>query len=150
MPQAILLQDVEQLGERGAGVGDSKGYLRNFLIPRKLAEPATKGSIAAAQRRREVAERAVADAETKARESAELLNKTVLTIPHQAGEDGRLFGSVTSQDIADAIKEARGIEIDRRKINLEEPIRTVGTRMVEVEVEDGVIATIKTMVVEQK
>jgi large subunit ribosomal protein L9 len=149
MPQAILLQDHENLGAKGTVVDVSKGYLRNYLIPRKLAEPATKGSIAAAERRREVAERAVADAETKARESAELLNKTVLTIPHQAGEDGRLFGSVTSQDIVDAIQEARGITIDRRKVHLEEPIRTVGTRMIEVEVEDGVIATVKTMVVEQ-
>src|SRR5919108_3055734 len=150
MPQAILLQDVDQLGERGEVVDVSKGYLRNFLIPRKLAEPATKGSIAAASRRREAAERAVADAQTKAQESAELLNKTVLTIPHQAGEDGRLFGSVTAQDIADAIKEARGITIDRRDIHLDEPIKTVGTRMVVVEVESGVTASVKTMVTEQK
>ena len=148
MPQAILLQDVEQLGERGQVIDVSKGYLRNFLIPRKLAEPATKGSIAAADRRREAADRAVADADAKARESAELLNRTVLTIPHQAGEDGRLFGSVTSQDIADAIKEARGINIDRRHVRLEEPIKTVGTRLVEVEVNPGVIATVKTMVTE--
>src|SRR5215211_5528705 len=150
MPQAILLQDVEQLGERGEVVDVSKGYLRNFLIPRKLAEPATKGSIEAARRRKEAADRAVADAQTKAQESAELLNKTVLTIPHQAGEDGRLFGSVTSQDIADAIKEARGITIDRRDVHLDEPIKTVGTRMVVVDVENGVTATVKTMVVEQK
>jgi large subunit ribosomal protein L9 len=150
MPQAILTQDVEQLGERGEVVDVSKGYLRNFLIPRKLAEPATKGSIEAARRRREAADRAVADAETKARESAELLNRTVLTIAHQAGEDGRLFGAVTAQDIADAIKEARGIAIDRRDIHLEEPIKTVGTRMVDVQVSTGVTATVKTMVVEQK
>jgi large subunit ribosomal protein L9 len=150
MPQAILLQDVETLGERGTVVDVSKGYLRNFLIPRKLAEPATKGSIDAARRRREAADRAVADAETKARESAELLNRTVLTIPHQAGEDGRLFGSVTVPDIADAIKDARGITIDRHDIRLGEPIKTVGTRMVEVEVNTGVIATVKTMVVEDK
>jgi large subunit ribosomal protein L9 len=150
MPQAILTQDVEQLGERGEVVDVSKGYLRNFLIPRKLAEPATKGSIEAARRRREAADRAVADAETKARESAELLNRTVLTIAHQAGEDGRLFGAVTAQDIADAIKEARGITIDRRDIHLEEPIKTVGTRMVDVQVSTGVTATVKTMVVEQK
>src|ERR687895_1273427 len=146
MPQAILLQDVEKLGERGAVIDVSKGYLRNYLMPRKLAEPATRGSIAAAQRRREAAERAVADAQTKAQEAAELLNRTVLTIAHQAGDDGRLFGSVTSQDIADAIKEARGITIDRRDIRLEEPIKTVGTRMVEIEVTPGVIATVKTMV----
>jgi large subunit ribosomal protein L9 len=150
MPQAILTQDVEQLGARGEVVDVSKGYLRNFLIPRKLAEPATKGSIEAARRRREAADRAVADAETKARESAELLNRTVLTIAHQAGEDGRLFGAVTAQDIADAIKEARGITIDRRDVHLEEPIKTVGTRMVDVQVSTGVTATVKTMVVEQK
>jgi large subunit ribosomal protein L9 len=150
MPQAILLQDVEQLGERGEVVDVSKGYLRNFLIPRKLAEPATKGSIAAARRRQEAAERAVADATHRAEENAALLNKTVLTIAHQAGDDGRLFGSVTSQDIVDAIKEARGITIDKRHVHLEEPIKTVGTRMVEVEVEHGVVATVKTMVVEQK
>jgi large subunit ribosomal protein L9 len=150
MPQAILLQDVETLGERGAVVDVSKGYLRNFLIPRKLAEPATKGSIEAARRRRESAERAVAEATHRAEENAALLNKTVLTIAHQAGDDGRLFGSVTSQDIVDAIQEARGIRIDRRKVHLDEPIKTVGTRMVVVEVADGVHATVKTMVVEQK
>jgi large subunit ribosomal protein L9 len=150
MPQAILLQDIETLGSRGTVVEVSKGYLRNYLIPRKLAEPATKASVAAAKRRNEAALRAVADATARAEESAALLNKTVLTIPHQAGDDGRLFGSVTSQDIVDAIKEARGISLDRRKVHLDEPIRTVGTRMVVVEVDEGVTATVKTMVVEQK
>jgi large subunit ribosomal protein L9 len=150
MPQAILLQDVETLGPRGTVVDVSKGYLRNYLIPRKLAQPATKGAVAAAKRRDEAAERAVADATARAQENAALLNKTVLTIPHQAGDDGRLFGSVTSQDIVDAIKDARGITIDRRKVHLDEPIRTVGTRMVVVEVDEGVTATVKTMVVEQK
>jgi len=150
MPQAILLQDHETLGERGTVVDVSKGYLRNYLIPRKLAEPATKGSIEAAERRRQAALRAVEQATTKAQENAELLNKAVLTISHQAGDDGRLFGSVTAQDIVDAIRDARGIRIDRRKVHLDEPIRTVGTRMVVVEVADGVHATVKTMVVEQK
>ena len=70
-----------------------------------------------------------------------------LTIPQQAGDDGRLFGSVTTQDIADAIRDARGIRVDRRKIYLDEPIRHVGTYMVVVEVTDGVTATVKTMVV---
>jgi len=150
MPQAILLQDHEQLGSRGTVVDVSKGYLRNYLIPRKLAEPATKGAIAAAERALQASERAAAQANQRAQDAAAVLSRTVLTIPHQAGDDGRLFGSVTAQDIVDAIKEARGIEIDRRKVHLEEPIRTVGTRMVDVEVEDGVTATIKTMVVEQK
>ena len=150
MPEAILLQDVENVGERGAVVDVSKGYLRNYLIPRKLAEPATKGAVAAAQARMEAAERAQREATEKAQESATVLARTVLTIPQQAGEDGRLFGSVTTQDIADAIRDARGLKIDRRKIQLEEPIKSVGTYMVEVEVADGVTTSVKTMVVEQK
>jgi large subunit ribosomal protein L9 len=147
VPQAILLQDVESLGERGAVVDVSAGYLRNYLLPRRLAERATPGSIEAATRRQETADRAKQEAEDRARGSAGLLGRTVLTIPQQAGEDGRLFGSVTPQDIADAIRDARGLRVDRRKIHLEEPIRNVGTYMVVVEVADGVTATVKTMVV---
>jgi large subunit ribosomal protein L9 len=147
MPQAILLQDVDPLGERGAVVDVSAGYLRNYLLPRKLAEPATKGSIDAAARRLESAERAKQAAEDRARENATLLSRTVLTIPQQAGDDGRLFGSVTTQDIADAIRDARGIKVDRRKVHLEDPIRNTGTYMVVVEVVDDVTATVKTMVV---
>jgi large subunit ribosomal protein L9 len=145
--QAILLQDVESLGERGTVVDVSPGYLRNYLVPRKLAEPATAGSIQAAQRRQEAAEQAKRDAEARAQESADVLGRTVLTIPQQAGEDGRLYGSVTPQDIADAIRDARGVRVDRRKIHLDEPIRQTGTYMVEVEVADGVSAKVKTMVV---
>jgi large subunit ribosomal protein L9 len=147
VPQAILLQDVETLGERGDVVDVSAGYLRNYLLPRKLAEPATRGSIEAASRRRQAAERLEREAEERAQENAALLSRTVLTIPQQAGDDGRLFGSVTTQDIADAIREARGIRVDRRKIHLEDPIRHVGTYMVVVEIADGVTAAVKTMVV---
>ncbi len=147
MPRAILLADVESLGERGAVVDVSAGYLRNYLLPRKLAETATKGSIEAAARAREAAERAQRESEDRARENAALLGRTVLTIPQQAGDDGRLFGSVTTQDIADAIRDARGIKVDKRKVFLDEPIRNVGTYMVVVEVAEDVTATIKTMVV---
>ena len=150
MAQAILLQDVESLGERGTVVDVSAGYLRNYLLPRKLAEPATRGSIEAASRHRDAAERLKREAEERAQESAATLGRTVLTIPQQAGDDGRLFGSVTTQDIADAIRDARGIKIDRRKIHIEEPIRNIGTYMVVVEIADGVTAAVKTMVVEQR
>ena len=149
MPEAILLSDVENVGVRGDVVDVSKGYLRNFLIPRKLAQPATKGAVIAAQRANEAEERSRADQVAKAQENAELLSKTVLTIAQQAGEDGRLFGSVTTQDIADAIKEARGLDVDRRHVHLEEPIRHVGTYNVVVEVVDGVTATVKTLVTER-
>jgi large subunit ribosomal protein L9 len=147
MPQAILLQDVDTLGERGAVVDVASGYLRNYLLPRKLAEPATAGSIKVAQRRREDAEKALREAEERARESASVLGRTVLTISQQAGDDGRLFGSVTTQDIADAIRDARGIKVDRRKIHLDDPIRNVGTYMVVVEITEEVTAAVKTMVV---
>jgi large subunit ribosomal protein L9 len=147
MAQAILLQDVEPLGERGTVVDVSPGYLRNYLVPRKLAQPATKGALEEAQRRMAAAERAREEAESRAGENAALLTKTVLTIPQQAGDDGRLFGSVTAQDIVDAIAEVRDLRIDRRKVHLPEPIRHVGTHMVVVEVADGVTATVKTMVV---
>ena len=129
MPQAILLQDHEQLGERGTVVDVSKGYLRNFLIPRKLAAPATKGLLQEAQQRQAKQEQAAQAARVVAEQGADILNRTVLTISQQAGEDGRLFGSVTTQDIADAIKDARGIEIDIREMLgdpvLPEPLRAV-------------------------
>jgi large subunit ribosomal protein L9 len=146
MAQAILLQPVETLGDRGDVVDVSPGYLRNFLVPRKLAQPATPGAIAEAQRRIEAAERAAVEQEERASENAALLTKTVLTIRQQAGDDGRLFGSVTSQDIVDAIKQARGLKLDRRKVQLEHPIKTTGTHMVTVEVADGVTADVKTIV----
>ena len=148
MPEAILLKDVEGVGERGEVIDVSKGYLRNFLIPRKLAQPATKGAVQAAQRKAQAETRAKEQAVTRSQEHADLLNRTVLTISQQAGEDGRLFGSVTTQDIAEAIRDARGITIDRRKVHLEEPIRHVGTYMVVVEVDDGVTSTVKTIVTE--
>ena len=148
MPEAILTQDVENLGEKGTVVEVSKGYLRNFLIPRKLAQPATKGAVQAAQRKAQAETRAKEQAVTRSQEHADLLNRTVLTISQQAGEDGRLFGSVTTQDIVEAIRDARGITVDRRKVHLEEPIRHVGTYMVVVEVDDGVTSTVKTIVTE--
>jgi large subunit ribosomal protein L9 len=146
VPEAILLEDVENVGEKGTVVDVSKGYLRNFLIPRKLAAPATKGAVEQARKRMEAEERAARDATERAHEHADTLSRTVLTISQQAGEDGRLFGSVTTQDIADAIKDARGVAVDKRHIHLEEPIKSVGTYMVVVEVAPGVTSTIKTMV----
>ena len=147
MPEAILLQDVEDLGEKGAVIDVSKGYLRNYLLPRNLAAVATRGAIEEVRRKQQAAEREQRETEERAQENAALLGRTVLTIAQQAGADGRLFGSVGPQDIAAAIKEARGLRIDRRNVHIEEPIKNVGTYMVVVDVVDGVSATVKTMVV---
>ena len=150
MPEAILLQDVEALGPKGTVIDVSKGYLRNYLVPRKLAQPATRAAIEAVRQRQQAAERAERDAVERAEENVKLLNRTVLTIPQQAGADGRLFGSVTAQDVATAIREARGLRIDKRNVHLPEPIKNVGTYMVVVEVVENLTATIKTMVVAKK
>lgn len=146
MAQAILLQPVENLGERGDVIDVSDGYLRNFLVPKRLAQAATPGAIAEAQRRIEAAERAQREAAERAQDNAALLSKTVLTIPHPAGEDGRLFGSVTATEIVDAIKHARGLKLDKKRVHLDQPIKQTGTHMVTVEVHDGVTAEVKTIV----
>lgn len=150
MPQVILLQDVENVGSKGTVVDVSKGYLRNYLVPRKLAQPATKGLLEQARQATEAQARAQQQAVAAAEEHAAVLNRTVITISQQAGDDGRLFGSVTPQDIVDAIKDARGVEVDRRKVHLEEPIRQLGTFQVEIEIENGVTATVKTIVVDNR
>lgn len=150
MAQAILLEDVEDLGHRGDPIDVSPGYLRNYLIPRKLAQPATPGALEEAQRRREAAERAEEARAKREAEAASLLSKTVLTIHQRAGEDGKLFGSVGVKEIAEAIQDARDVRIDRRKIRLEQPLREVGTFMVEIELADGSTAAVKTIISEEK
>ena len=150
MAQAILLADVEGLGENGTAVEVSSGYLRTFLAPRGLAQPATPGALEESIRRKEQAEKAEREALARAAESASLLSKTVLTIHHRAGEDGKLYGAVTSKEIAEAIRDARAIKVDRRKIRLDAPIHQVGTYMIDVEVANGAIASVKTIVAEEK
>ncbi len=150
MAQAILLQDVEGLGENGTAVEVSDGYLRNYLQPRGLAQPASPGALEAAIQRKEAAEKAEREAAARASEVASLLSKTVLTIQHRAGEDGKLYGSVTNKEIADAIRDARGLKIDRRKVRLDVPIHEIGTYMIEVEIPGGATASVKTIVAEEK
>jgi large subunit ribosomal protein L9 len=150
MTQAILLEDVDELGQRGDPVDVSPGYLRNYLIPRKLAAPATPGALEQAQLRRAAAEKAEKARAEREEQAAGLLSKTVLTIHERAGEDGKLFGSVGAKEIADAIRDARDLRIDRRKVRLEQPIREIGTHMVEIELADGAIATVKTIITEER
>jgi large subunit ribosomal protein L9 len=147
--QAILLEDVESLGERGEPVDVSPGYLRNYLIPRKLAAPATPGALEQAQRQKVAAERAEKARAEREEQAAELLSKTVLTIQQRADDGGRLFGSVGAKEIAEAIRDARDLRVDRRKVRLEQPIREIGTHMVEIELADGAVATVKTIVAEE-
>jgi large subunit ribosomal protein L9 len=150
MAEAILLQDVESLGERGEAVDVAPGYLRNYLIPRKLAQPATPGALEEAQRRREAAEREEKRRAEREAEAAGLLGKTVLTIHQRAGEDGKLFGSVGAKEIVDALREARDLRIEKKRVRLEQPLRELGTFMIEIELADGTVAAVKTIISEEK
>ncbi len=144
--QAILLKDVEGLGDTGTVVSVARGYMRNYLQPRGLAEEATAARVAEIQRREERRRRAVERQERVAREQADLLGRTILTLKAKAGDDGRLFGSITAGDVADAIFEARGIRIDRRNVHVEPAIRAVGTYTVPVELTADLVAEVKTIV----
>ena len=150
MAQAILLQDVDSLGERGHVVDVAPGYLRNYLVPRKLAQPATAGALEEAKRRMEAAERAAEQRRERETEAAGLLGKTVLTIHQRAGEDGKLFGSVGPKEIVDALREARDLRIDKKQVQLEQPLRELGTFMVEIQLSDGTNAAVKTIISEEK
>jgi len=150
MARAILLEDVDELCRRRDPVDVSPGYLRNFLIPRKLAAKATPGALEAAQQRRAATDKAEKARAEREEQAASLLSKTVLTIYQRAGEDGKLFGSVGAKEIVEAIRDARDLRIDRRKVRLEQPIREIGTHMVEIELADGAVASVKTIVTEER
>ena len=145
--QVILKGDVEKIGRRGEIVDVSRGYVRNFLVPRGLAEVATPGKMEEARRRMEEAEERDRRLAERAEDVAATLNKTVITIEARTGEDERLFGSVTAANIADAIQRARGVHLDRRRIRLEEPIKSLGTHQVPVNVHGDVQANVKVIVV---
>ena len=142
--QAILLQDVEKLGRKGDVVQVAAGHLRNYLAPRKLAEGATDARVAEVQRQGAQHE---AQSDEQARDMAHVLNRTVLTIKRRAGMEDKLYGSVTSTDISDAVWKARKIRIDRRKVDLDEPIKTLGSHKVRMTVYGDVRAMLKVMVV---
>ena len=150
--EVILLQDVDKLGQKGEVATVSEGYARNYLLPRKLAESATPGRIAAVRKMMDEKVAAVRREAERADETRDMLSKTVLTIPAAVGAAGeKLFGAVTNQDVADAIWAARKIRVDKRLIDLEDPIKTVGTFMVKVHVHNSVEpAEVKVMVVPEE
>jgi len=145
--QVILKQEAEKIGRRGDIVDVSRGYVRNFLVPRGLAEMATPTRLEEVHREMAEAEERDRRMAERAGEVAETLNKSVITIEARTGEDERLFGSVTAANIADAIDRARGVRVDRRRIKLEEPIRSLGTHQVPVQVYGDIEASVKVIVV---
>ena len=143
----ILLSDVDKVGLRGEVVSVARGYARNYLLPRRLAEPATPAKVAELERRE--AQRARHEARTfeHAQEIADLLGKTVLRFEVKAGPTGALFGSVTPTDVADEIWRTRKVRVDRRKIHLDEPIKRIGRYELPIELFTDVTVEVKTLVV---
>lgn len=143
----VLRDDVENLGRKGDVVDVADGYARNFLVPRGLAMKATKGVVQQAESMR----RSRAAREVRDREAAQAAAATIagarLEIPARAGEGGKLFGSVTAADVAEALSAQRSVEVDRRKVGLAEPIKEIGETEVEVRLHSDVSATVTVVVV---
>jgi large subunit ribosomal protein L9 len=144
--QIILLKDVEKLGLRGDVVDVARGYARNYLLPRQLAEPATPAKVAELQKRDEQRARHEARSAEQAGAIADTLRKTVLRFEVKAGPTGSLFGSVTPTDIADEIWRTRKIRVDRRKIGID-VIKRIGRYEIPIEVFQDVDVEVKTLVV---
>src|SRR5690554_5022663 len=145
--KVILKADVKNLGSKGDIVNVSDGYARNYLFPKSLAEEANKGNVQQLKERQKAVQRRMEEEKAAAKEMASRMEKEKFVIAVKAGEQGRLFGSVTTKDIADAVAKA-GYEIDRRKIQLEENIKSQGVHKVKVKLYEDVTADIKIQVVE--
>ncbi len=134
--KVILARDVPSLGKAGTVVEVKEGYARNYLIPRGLAVEATEEALRSFQQHQEAARRRAERELQKAREIARALSETTVVVRARAGEGGRLFGSVTAETIAQALRE-RGVEVSRKQIELLEPIKAVGTYEVTVHLGHG-------------
>jgi large subunit ribosomal protein L9 len=144
--QVVLQQDVAKLGKSGDLVRVRPGFARNFLLPRELAVAATSAAVHRIEHDKAVALARAEKSKKEAREQADRIGAITVTITQKAGDDGRLFGSVTTKDIAAAFA-AKGVVIDRRKIELAEPIKTVGTVELKATLVSDVVATLKVEVV---
>jgi len=146
--KVILRKEHEKLGQIGSVVDVKDGYARNFLIPKGLAYPATEGSVRALEEEKKQAGQRVAKELKGSEKLASNLEKVSITLQMKVGEEEKLFGSVTSQMIADSLKE-KGFEIDKRIIDLEEPIKALGIYSVPVKLHPSVTAKVKVWVVRE-
>ena len=146
--ELILREDIANLGHRGDVVNVSNGYGRNFLLPKKLAMPVTEGNKKVVEREKAVALRREVHEKGEAEQLAAMLGKAEIQIARKAGDNGVLFGSVTSLDVEDALQKL-GFQIDRRKIVLEEPLKQLGEIPVPVRLHREVTASLNVKVVQE-
>lgn len=143
--EVILREDLEKVGTRGSVVKVADGYARNFLLPKRLAVPATAANKKIVEQEREAYLRREAKAKSEAEDLGRLMSGVTVTFRHRVGENNQLFGSVTAKDIADAL-ELQKFHIERRKVQLDEPIRTLGEHEVALRLHRDVSTPIKVIV----
>lgn len=141
--KVILQQDVPNLGHAGDVKQVTPGYFRNFLLPRGLAVEASNANVAALNSNKKVRESQLARAKESAGAMARHLQDVTLHIPVKLGEQGRIYGSVTNKDIADALQQQASVPIDRHRIELKEPLKTIGVHTVPVKLEHGVDGAVR-------
>ena len=146
--KVIFLQDVKKVGNKGDILEVAEGYARNYLFPRKLAVEATQGHLKDLEQKKASEARKKAQVKEDAKQLADKLKKLNIKIATKVGEGGKLFGSITSKDIADAIKVQHKIDIDKKKIDLENPIKSLGVYPVTVKLHPEVQAQFQVQVVE--
>ena len=147
--KVVLLADVKGQGKKGQVVNVSDGYARNFLFPKNLATVADNKIMNEIKGKEEARLRQIELDKQAARDTAEKLKTVVVKIKAQAGADGRIYGSVTSKEIAETLKQQHGIEIDRRKITLQDPIKAFGTYMPEVKLYPEITGKITVVVTDK-
>jgi large subunit ribosomal protein L9 len=144
--QVILKEDVEKLGQMGEIVEVKRGYARNFLIPKEIALEATANNLKQLEHQKRLVASKIKKMQKASESVADKINQTKVTLYHLAGEEEKLFGAVTTMEIADSLKE-QGVEVDKRKIVLDEPIKRLGDYTVAVKLPGGVTASVKVSVV---
>ena len=141
--KVVLLKDVKNVGKRDDILNVSDGYARNFLFPQKLAVEAKPGTLKEIERKRAAQDAREAELKAEAMAKAELLKNKVIVLQVKCGEKGRLYGSVTSAEVAEALEKQHGVNVDKRKIDIGEPIRETGIRTISVWLYSGVTTPMK-------
>lgn len=141
--KVILLDNIKGVGKKDEVINASDGYARNFLFPKKLAVEANNENMSKLKAKQDANEYKKSQEKEEAQKQAEKLKGILLKIVVKSGENGRIFGSITSKEIADSLKEQYKIEVDKKKIDLKEPIKTLGSFTVSIKLYEGVVGTLK-------
>lgn len=145
--KVILKEDIKGVGKKDQIINANDGYARNYLFPKNLAVPADKGNLTNLQSKKTSEEHRKELEKEAAKETAKKIEGILLKLPVKSGENGKVFGSITAKEIAENLEKQYKITVDKKKINLQEPIKNLGTFNIEIKLYDGVIAKLKLNIV---